>query len=408
MSRLSISDAALEAGDRVGLIVGDESLSFAALAERAAAVDIAPTLVADRSVDTAVAIYAALERRMPLVLIHPRLTAAERARLPRLDALPDGGAFALFTSGSTGAPKAVVLSRANLLAAADASAARLGWCDGDRWLCPIPLAHVGGLSVLSRCLIARQWEVLGDLDDLRRHRATIASVVPTQLARLAEARCPPHLRIALVGGARLHGPVRDRAVAAGYPVRATYGMTEACSQVATQAASDEPGVGRPLDGLEVDATGGRIRVRGPSVMLGYAGATSGLDDDGWLDTGDLGHVDDRGFLHVTGRADDLIVTGGENVHPSEVEDALTALADIDAACVFGVPDDEWGAVVAAAVVAPAPPDDAALSAHLRAVLAPFKLPRRLCYVDDLARSASGKVDRRATMRAALAHLRPLR
>ena len=397
---LSITDAATVHPDRVALIADSHSLTFAQLADRVHADASSPS--------TALSIYRALERREPLILVHPRLTDAERAQLPALGDLPAECAFAMFTSGSSGAPKAVMLSRDNLLASAAASGERLGWRDDDRWLCPIPLAHVGGLSVVTRCLIARRCAVLGELADLREHTATIASVVPAQLARLLDTDAPAHLRAVLVGGAPLSGSLRGAALARGYPVRTTYGMTEACSQIATQADPTEPGVGRPLSSVEVDTSDGRLRVRGASVMMGYANAPSPFDLDGWFNTGDLGHVDEAGFLHITGRADDLIITGGENVNPSEVEAALLAIPGVEDACVFGVPDDTWGHIVAAAIVAAETPCDDRVSAGLESALASFKRPRRLCYVSEFARTASGKVDRAAIATVATPRLRTLR
>jgi o-succinylbenzoate---CoA ligase len=401
VTELSIAAAAAEDGQRVGLIAGGREYRYAELADLVYRAESALTghdlvaLVAHRDVSTVVALYAALQAGRHVVLVHPRLTEHERARLP----MPKSGRgtgprLTLFTSGSTGEPRPVTVTAGHLLASARASAANLGWRDDDRWLCPLPLAHVGGLSVLTRALIARRCAVLGEVEDIAAWQVTLASVVPTQLLRLLERPAPRRLRAVLVGGAAAAATLLQRARDCGYPVLATYGMTEACSQIATEP---EPGAGlRPLPGVKLRIVDDRIYVRGPSVV--------GTD---WLDTGDLGCIDELGRLQVWGRADDVIITGGENVHPAEVESALLAVPAVAEACVFAVPDAKWGQVVAAALVAPSPPDDGALVELVRGKLAPFKRPRRVCYVQGLPRTAAGKLDRRATARLAGPRLRPL-
>jgi O-succinylbenzoic acid--CoA ligase len=395
---LSILDAARDHADRIGLIAGGVAYRFDELAERTRAAAAQPSVVGELDVDTVVAIYAALENDWDTALIHPRLTSAERAALPP----PTGAGIIVYTSGSTGAPKAVALTPEMLRASAAGSAAHLGWHDGDRWLCPIPLAHVGGLSVITRCLLARSCAVLGDIDDIESTRATIVSIVPTLLARMIERKAAPQLRAVLVGGAPCTPGLLAQARRRGYPVLATYGMTEACSQIATERT---PGGGlEPLINMQVRTDDDHIRVRGPAVAAATATAA---DAGGWLDTGDLGHLDDRGRLHVIGRADDLIITGGENVHPAEVESALLALPGVREALVFGVPDETWGQIVAAALVAAQPLDNAALRQYVASKLASHKRPRRVCYLDALPRTASGKTDRAAAARRAVPELRNL-
>ena len=429
-------------------------------------------LVAANDVDTAVAIHALIALGAPALLLHPRLTAPERRAL--LDAAgvaeavdaaslaagsagsaeaaeaeeeeegaSPGGASSpdpapppadertlaiVHTSGTSGTPRGVVLSRRAFAASAEASAANLGWRDDDRWLLPLPLAHVGGLSILTRTLLARRAAVLvpgaepgGLMDAVRRHRVTLLSVVPTVLKRLLEldpgAPPPDHLRAVLLGGAAASPALLARAADAGWPVLTTYGLTEACSQVTTQRYGTvnrgEAGSGAPLPGTEVrigdDAA---IHVRGPTLFSGYlpAGDPPFLEG-GWLATGDRGRLDDAGNLHVLGRRTDRIVTGGENVDPVEVEQALEALPGVAEACVFGVPDEEWGERVCAAVV-PAGPgvgwdELAARLGELRGRLAPFKRPRWLALLPSLPRNRTGKVDRRAVAREAGPHLRPI-
>jgi O-succinylbenzoic acid--CoA ligase len=419
---LSIVAAARDVGDRPALIAGGAMFGFEELASRAqaAAAEIAAragdrpvAVVADRRVDTAIALYALLELGRAGELVHPRLTASERAPLTAghlvLDErwiAPSAGArapsvappddrrpaFLLATSGTSGPAKHVILTRRNLRASADASAAVLGWRDDDRWLAPIPLAHVGGLSVLTRCLIARRCAVLGEphalADAVARHAVTLASVVPTLLARLTE---PHRLRAVLVGGAACPPRLLAEARARGIPALATYGMTEACSQIATERAPSDGLL--PLPGMEVRISAeSRVQIRGPAVMAGYAGERPRRDDD-WVDTGDLGALDARGALAISGRADDLIITGGENVHPAEIEAVALERRDIAAACAVGLADETWGAIVALGVVAGGGVDLRALAALLAERLAPHKRPRRLAVLDALPTTAGGKPDR---------------
>ncbi|MCC7218385.1 MAG: AMP-binding protein [Burkholderiales bacterium] len=435
---LSIRAAAGQAGASPALVVGGRSYTYAQLA--ALVEDALPELaharghgaafplVADNALATAVTLLALLELRLPALLLHPRLTAEERgayvadARRAARDVHPDA-AVVIHTSGTTGRPRGAVLTRAALAASAAASAANLGWQADDRWLACMPIARVGGLSILTRCLAARRTAVLAPGFDaatlpatLADARVTLVSLVPTMLARLLDAhpgwRPPAHLRAILVGGAAAPEPLLRRAAERGVPIVLTYGMTETCSQVvatpyAERFAPAACGTGRVLPPAQLRVVAGRIEVRGPMLMAGYLGAPP-LPPEAWFDTGDLGAVDARGCVTVHARRTDLIVTGGENVYPAEVERALERCPGVAAAAVFGVPDDAWGEIVAAAlVVAPdgAPHDDA-LGAWLRARLAPHKRPRRVCRVLHLPQTAAGKLDRDGL--AALAPLlRPL-
>jgi O-succinylbenzoic acid--CoA ligase len=240
---------------------------------------------------------------------------------------------------------------------------------------------------------------------MRANDVTLASFVPIMLRRLLdlegeELALPSRLRAILVGGAHAPSALLARAAARGVPVLATYGLTEACSQVATQRHPGEPGVGPPLPGVEVRIVDAEIEVRGPTLFDGYVGESAPISEGGWLRTGDLGSFDEGGNLHVGGRRDERIVTGGENVDPVEVEEVLLAHPQVRAACAFGVPDDAWGEVVGACVEAGAvSPDE--LVAHCRARLAPHKRPRRIAIVPSLPTTASGKPSRRAARALAL-------
>jgi o-succinylbenzoate---CoA ligase len=293
------------------------------------------------------------------------------------------------TSGTTGTPKAVELTYANHLASAIASAGALGVEPGDRWLCPLPLHHVGGLNVLIRSVINRTAVVLHPRVDADRARAaleagevTLASLVPTMLARLRTAglRATPGLRAIALGGGPVPPGLLDWARETGIPVVPVYGMTETCSQIVAGSP------GRPLTGVELEiAPDGEILVRGPMV------ARAEIADDGWLHTGDLGRLDEDGSLHVLGRLKELIVTGGENVAPLEVEQVLIGHPAVADAGVAGLPDPEWGEAVTAFVVLREPIDGEQLRAWCHKRLEAFKVPKAIHAVDRLPRNAGGKL-----------------
>ena len=270
------------------------------------------------------------------------------------------------TSGTTGEPKGVMLSAANLAASTVASEQRLGLHQGDCWLACLPLFHIGGLSILLRCLAAGARVLLQEGFDAARAwqqieagAVTHLSLVPAMLERLlsqSAGQMPPDmLRVVLIGGGPLSGALAQRAHAAGWPLCVSYGMSETASQFATDCSPQAgltPGrVGLPLSGYEVAiGDAGRIRVRGPAVMQGYANprGMAGLGlKQGWFETGDLGSLDDQGRLTVIGRADDLLVSGGKNIHPAEVEERLLQCPGVGAVGVTGRPDPVWGVTLVA-------------------------------------------------------------
>jgi O-succinylbenzoic acid--CoA ligase len=304
----------------------------------------------------------------------------------------DATAIVVHTSGTTSGPRAVALTYGNWLWSALGSAAALGVQRDDVWLCALPLSHVGGLSILVRSTIYATRVVLHErfsaeaaADELAT-RATLVSVVPTTLARLLDAglRHPQHLRAALVGGAPVTATLLERAAAAGVPAVVTYGMTEACSQVTT---------GGPRLFCTPVRTGARreVLVAGPTV------APAALSGDGWLHTGDEGALDADGILTVTGRAGDTIITGGENVAPTEVEAVLESHPAVAEAAVHGSPDPEWGERVVATVVLrgdhTATEDE--LRGYCRVRLAGYKVPRVFRFTRELPRTVSGKLLRRS-------------
>jgi O-succinylbenzoic acid--CoA ligase len=303
----------------------------------------------------------------------------------------------IHTSGTTSQPKPVVLTYANHHASAMASAQHLGVRDDDAWLGVLPLFHVGGLAVLIRSAIYGTTAVLHDGFDADRVRdaleageVTLASFVATMVRRLREAgwERAPRLRAALVGGGPVPRDLLEWAAARDLPLLQTYGMTETASQIVTAAGPDAPA--RPLPGVELRTDpDGELLARGPMISEGA------LSDDGWLHTGDRGHVAADGSLHVEGRIGDTIVTGGENVAAAEVEEALLSHPAVRDAGVVGRPDPEWGQVVTAYVVLrDGDTSDADLLAHARERLAGYKLPKAIHRREELPRNAAGKLLRR--------------
>lgn len=426
MSSLSVFDAADEADEAPALIVHGEVVSYGELADDARRLvrelpgDAAPVVLVPRRTRQGLAtIHALLTARRPFAAIHPKLTPSERSALEGRvrEARVDGARTlaVLFTSGSSGDPKGVLLSRAAFLASAAASAANLGWRDDDRWLLAMPLAHVGGLSILIRCLLARRCVVVAPeaafdarsfAAQVERDRVTLLSLVPTMLARLLDLEPrwdpPMHVRAMLLGGAAAPEGLLARADDRGWPVLTTYGMTEACSQITTQPYGTrnrgELGAGRAVQGADLRIVDGEIQVRGPMMMDGYLAEPTPFLEGGWFPTGDLGTLDDRGNLHVVGRRSDRIITGGENVDPVEVERALLACPGVRAVCVAGVEDPEWGERVGALVVVASGVDEATLAAFASEHLAPHKRPRVWRMVQELPLTSSGKPDRRAASR----------
>lgn len=475
---LSILDALQEPGisTRPALIEGGTPTSYGELgslveqrAAHLAAEGIGPgsrvALRATGDANTVVTFFAMLELGAVLVPLHPRLTDAEVAGITA-DARPDlviepltlslkssnQKSFIrigedsnmplaiLYTSGTSGRPKGAVLTRGAFAASAQASAQNLPFHDDDRWLVCMPLAHVGGLSILTRCLDARRSIVIEPrfepdavLRTIREHHVTQLSAVPTMLRALLDGDrhgVLSSLRFVLLGGAAAPPSLLEEAAARHVLCLTTYGLTEGCSQVTCQrprpAGTTEPGSGHVLPGLglrirreddepaEPDEVG-RIQIRGPNLMSGYLTGPGALHvpltADGWFDTGDLGALDAQGRLFVHARRTDLVITGGENVYPAEVELCLETLPGIRRAVVFGVPDERWGQIVAAGLVlsdANLDHDHAAqLVAEAASRLAPHKRPRLAAALPALPLTPAGKLDRAGARRELTPLLRPV-
>jgi O-succinylbenzoic acid--CoA ligase len=344
--------------------------------------------------EAATAIRSAWERGDSVLVLDQRAPEAEvdsvLARMrPEAGVEPEVAAVVV-TSGTAGAPKGVELTWDGLAASARAVAAALAQVPDDRWLACLPLHYVAGLAVLGRAWVTGTPVTVLDRFDVATVAAadgTLVSLVPTMVRRLKEAGVDlARFRRILLGG----GPVHER----GPNIVATYGLTETWGGVVHD--------GYPLAGVELSIGDcEEILVKAPMVMRGYRLAaedtSAALTEDGWLRTGDAGQIDADGRLRVVDRLRDLIITGGVNVGPSEVESVLAGHPGVADVCVTGAPDPEWGERVVAHVVPAdpaAPPQVSELRAFAAEFLSPPKLPRQVVLVDAIPRTSGGKPLRR--------------
>jgi len=335
----------------------------------------------------------------------------------------DAVSLIVYTSGTTGTPKGAMLTYGNFCWNAIGSALNLGTREDDVWLACLPLFHVGGLSILFRAIIYgapviihERFEPAAVNRAIMSQGVTVISVVAAMLQRMIDAqgkkRYAPTLRCVLLGGGPAPRPLLEACAARKIPVVQTYGLTETASQIVTLAPGDAlrklgsagkplfPNAVRIVPDVHASDGAGEIAVQGPSVFTGYLNRpeeTAAVVRDGWLLTGDVGRIDEEGYLYVLDRRNDLIVSGGENVYPAEVEAALLAHPAIAEAGVFGMPDERWGQVPAALVVGR--PGMSVEEAELRAFcaerLARYKVPARIFFLESpLPRNASGKLLRR--------------
>jgi o-succinylbenzoate---CoA ligase len=435
-----LSTAAQAVPEHVALVAGDERLSYAELdarargaARRLAGLGVSRgdqvALVLEPSAEYVVLIHGLVKLGAVVAPLDPRLTGPERDSMlsglaPRL-VLRDAAAqldapeasdveldeqtetddvhCVIHTSGSSARPKPVELTYGNHLWNAIGSGVRIGVAPTDLWLCCLPLHHIGGLAIVLRSALYRTGIVVDRFDPaaisdrLRSEPVTIASLVPTMLGRLIDAGADlASLRCILLGGGPAPQALVERALDVRAPVTPTYGLTEAASQVATMSPGEvrrKPGsVGPPILTTEVriDDEDGAICVRGPTV------APQAVDAEGWLRTTDLGRLDEEGYLYVLGRSDDVIVSGGENVSPEEVEQVLLEHPAIVDAGVTAADDPEWQQAVLATVVLSDGADvsEAELREFCRERLAGFKVPKAIAFAPALPRNAQGKLLRR--------------
>lgn len=330
----------------------------------------------------------------------------------------------MYTSGTTGHPKGVMQSYGNHWWSAVGSALNLGLSEKDSWLCAVPMFHISGYSILMRSVIYGMTVYIMDRFDVKKvlqaiayDGVTIMSVVSTMLVNIVEAlgndRLPSHFRCMLLGGGPAAKILLERCKVKGIPVFQTYGMTETSSQVATLSPEDSlrklGSAGKPLFPAQLNIVrengdfasvneAGEIAVKGLNVTVGYLNrpeATAAAIQEGWLHTGDIGYLDDDGFLFVLDRRSDLIISGGENVYPAEIEGVLLSHPAIADAGVIGMKDAKWGEIPAAFIVtADNTISDQEISDFCETKLAKYKVPKHFIRIENIPRNASKKIMRR--------------
>ena len=325
----------------------------------------------------------------------------------------------MYTSGTTGHPKGVIQTYGNHWWSAISSSLNLGLHQDDCWLCTVPLFHISGYSILMKSVIYGMKIVLHEkfdeketIDDLHKEKVTIMSVVSTTLSRIIEGlkddTLPKQFRCMLLGGGPASLALLNACVDKNIPVYQSYGMTETASQIVTLSPEDSlrklGSAGKPLfpsqikiihgDGeMAKHNEPGEIVVKGPNVTHGYLNRDTVLQD-GWLQTGDIGYLDDEGFLYVLDRRSDLIISGGENIYPAEIEGVLTSHPNIQDAGVIGKVDNHWGEVPVAFIVPKGEITASEIKNYCQEKLAKYKIPKEFNFIEEIPRNASKKILRR--------------
>ena len=323
-----------------------------------------------------------LDAMAPSEIIDASFTASS---LPNGRPMQDGDALVIASSGSTGAPKGIIHTHSSLLAGAQASASRLQLSANDHWLVCIPVSHVGGFSVIARALHTSAALTLhpafdaAAVEQAQKDGVTHTSLVATALSRIDTSL----FRTILLGGSSAPDNLPSNVIT-------TYGMTETCGGVVYN--------GQPLDNVEIKIVDGEILLRCPMLMRAYRDDQTISVEDGWYATGDIGEIDNNGKLSVHGRRSDMIITGGENVWPSVVENSLASHPIVKQVVVRGMPDKTWGQRVVAYVVL----NDSSqtsevkllsdLREHVKQTLPAFCAPQQIVVLAEIPRTSLGKVD----------------
>lgn len=326
----------------------------------------------------------------------------------------DRPASIMYTSGTTGKPKGVIQTYQNHFWSAIASALNLGISENDSWLCAVPIFHISGLSILMRSLIYGIPVYLEEKFDARRINQLLASgeittisVVTTMLKRMLETRDQAYskqLKTVLLGGSSVNEELLATCIKENIPIIQSYGMTETASQIVTLSKKDAArkvgSSGKALFPSEIKISDdGEILLKGPSIMAGYLHdkeATEKAFEAGWFKTGDIGFVDEDGFLFVKERRSDLIISGGENIYPTEMEHLLLTHSAISEIAIVGQKDAEWGEVPIAFLVGDEKKRDQ-IEEFAKNMLAPYKVPKKFYFIAKMPRTASNKIQRHRLM-----------
>jgi O-succinylbenzoic acid--CoA ligase len=335
---------------------------------------------------------------------------------------PEQTALIMYTSGSSGAPKGVELTFSNLYYSAANANEVLEHTGKDRWLASLPFYHIGGFSIIIRTMLygtsiifPSSMNYMNIVESIQKHHPSLISLVPTNLKRMLESGVRPNkeLRYVLLGGGPSEKDLVDKALNEGWNIIKVYGSTETSSLVSAvdcrKHISKSGSSGKALSGNEILITddnfsalennvAGNIGAAGPSIFDGYYKDdqyTKSKFNGKYYLTGDYGYIDKDGFLYVLSRRTDLIISGGENISPFEIEEKLNALENIIESCVFPADDKEWGQIAAAAIVVKKNFQgvENAIREELKQMLPSFKIPKKFFIVKEIPKTSIGKPKR---------------